>query len=205
MPIPAFVPNAPWKRNLTATNGSAPSAAMIIPPMRKASRIDSSGTRHAPNAFFSFSILRLLSLAGHGKADFFHRRVLAGEFAHNPTFKADDNAVGHFENFVKVRADEQNANASFARTDHLLMHKARRADIQASRRVRHHKQRRIVLQLPRENDLLLVAAGKRAHALVDRRTAHVVFFGHPPGIVADGALFEKQTVPLTKPRVVRVL
>ena len=56
VPMPALEPNAPWNRNFTARNGFAPRAAMMIPPIRNASRTDSSGTRNAPNAFFTFPI-----------------------------------------------------------------------------------------------------------------------------------------------------
>ena len=62
------------------------------PPMTNASRIESSGTRKAPSDFFKFHT-RAPSLSGHGKADLFDRRVLAGIFAHDLTFKDDKDPV----------------------------------------------------------------------------------------------------------------
>ena len=68
----------------------------------------------------NFPISQPPSLAGHRKADLVDRRLAAGEFSHDASFETDDDPVGHFQDLVKVCADEQDADAAGTGGDQYL-------------------------------------------------------------------------------------
>ena len=71
--------------------------------------------------------------------------------------------------------------------------------------MRHDQQGRLGLQLARQNDLLLVAAGQTADSLLRGRAAHIVLFHHLLRVLVDSGLVQQQAVPLAELRLIRCL
>ena len=74
------------------------------------------------------------------------------------TLKKNQDAVGHLQDFVKIRADEEDSHSPVPGCDHLVTDKARGSDIEPTGRMRHDEEIRTGVHFPGENDLLLVAS-----------------------------------------------
>src|SRR5699024_1623657 len=169
--VPTFrrLPKDPIHRDWSAVRVLAPRAAMITQPMRKASSTDSTGTarfmslapltpppaaRAGRSCVFFISLPSLL--AGHGQTDLLNWRVLAGVLAHDLSLEHDQDAVGHLQDLVEVRADEQHGAAGVPGLDHGVVDVPGGADVQPPGGVDGDEQVRPGLQLPGQDDLLLV-------------------------------------------------
>src|SRR5690606_5885055 len=67
------------------------------------------------------------------------------------------------------------------------------ADVEALRRLGNHEHVRLVFDLARQNDLLLVAAGKVARVLVDTAHAHVIALRKGLRMPVDGGEIDPAT------------
>ena len=106
----------------------------MIPPIRQREQ-NGTAARHK-NARTLFSLFPYLSphLPGHGQADLVDRRLAAGEFAHDAFWKQTIDPVGHLGGSSSKSALMSRMPTPRARGDHLVVDKAGRADVGATRR-----------------------------------------------------------------------
>ena len=84
-----------------------------------------------------------------------------------------EDAVGQPEDLVELERDQQHRASGVALLDQLAVHELDRADVEAARRLRGQQQLRLQIDLAREHELLLVAAGEGARRRRGRAAAHV--------------------------------
>src|SRR5207237_9337316 len=108
----------------------------------------------ADGAAWSGDILR--SPTGHG-----HAELLLGrgrrELAHDLAFDHDEDPVGQRDNLLELERDEQDSSTLVSLLDQAAVDELDRPDVESPRRLGRHQGARIPVDLPGEDDLLLVA------------------------------------------------
>ena len=126
------------------------------------------------------------------QAELFHGHILGVKLADDFALVHDENAVGDVHDLVELQRHEQNALASVALGDELLVDVFDRAHVEASRRLHGHKKFRVLIDFARDDCLLLVAAGHAAHHRTGTLArAHVVLLDEAVGIRPDGGEVDK--------------
>jgi len=100
-------------------------------------------------------------LAAHGEADSDLGHGVVGELVDDVAAMDDEQPVGQAHDLVEVGGDEQYGRATITRADQGAVDELHGADVDAARRLRDDQQRRVGLELARDDDLLHVAAGQR--------------------------------------------
>src|SRR5919201_2911775 len=164
-----------WNGNSTA---EMPSIVRPTGNSRRAARASMTGRIPQPSS--------LISLIERGEV---HHALGAGflprQLAHRAPLAHDDNAIRHAEDFGQLGRDHHDPHALVGEAIHHVVDLALRADVDAARRLVEDEELRRRNQMARDEQLLLVAAGKRpranaetAPAEADRRrrsTRSVVF------------------------------
>ena len=123
---------------------------------------------------------------GHQQAEFLHRHRGRPE-AGDPALVHDRDPVRERVDLVQFGRDDEHGHAVVALLHDAAVHELDRAHVQAPGRLAGHQHLVLPAEFPGQDDLLLVAAGQRAHRRVRRLGADVELL-HPFGRVAgDGA------------------
>src|SRR4051812_7890472 len=85
----------------------------------------------------------------------------------------DDDAIGEIHYLVEVRRIENDANSIVASSAKLVANESGRPDIQSPRWILGDDESGILVELSRQNELLLIAAGKRSHGRRRARCPYV--------------------------------
>src|SRR5688500_7922407 len=80
--------------------------------------------------------------------------------------------VAQAEQLGEIRADDENGAASGGLARNGVVHVGLAADVDAARRLVEQQDVRLLVEEPADRDLLLIAAGERAHGLGLRAGAH---------------------------------
>src|SRR5260370_15389598 len=100
-----------------------------------------------------------------------HNPLLVGlfpiAFTRDAPFVHHQNAIGHREHLVQFARNHDDGHSFAVQLRDHAMHLARRSDIDAASRLIEDQHPRFGCQPFGDNDLLLVAAGKRLHQLLD--------------------------------------
>src|SRR5262249_12075363 len=129
------------------------------------------------------------SRARHGDAELLFADVRR-ELAHELTLVNDEDAVREREDLVELERDEQNRSSGVALRDEAAVDELDRADVETARRLRRDEDARIAGDLPRENDLLLVASRERSVDGLRPAAAHVVLGQQPSRALEDAPRIE---------------
>ena len=84
------------------------------------------------------------------------------QLGHDPALVDDQHAVAERADLLELQRHEQHAAARVALLEQLPVDELDRADVEAARRLRGDRDLRLLGELARDHDLLLVAAGERA-------------------------------------------
>ena len=125
----------------------------------------------------------------HQQAEFLHRHRGRPE-AGDPALVHDRDPVRERVDLVQLGRDDEHGHAVVALLHDAAVHELDRADVEATGRLAGHQHLVLPPEFPGQDDLLLVAAGQRAHRRVRGLGADVELL-HPLGRVAgDGAQVE---------------
>src|SRR4029450_7889518 len=91
-----------------------------------------------------------------------------------PARANDADAVGDFKQMLEFRRDVENRHATGALLENLVLHELDGTDIETLGGLHHDQDARPYLDLPRQNDFLLVAPGKETRLLFGRTQANIV-------------------------------
>src|SRR5437588_2080204 len=111
--------------------------------------------------------------SGHHQPDLLLARPLRINLADDAPVVDDEQAVGERRDLFEFGGDEQDGAALVAQTDELAVYELDGPDVNAARRLRDQKEFGAQLELATDDELLLVAARKRAGGKVRVRGAHV--------------------------------
>src|SRR5439155_11049235 len=89
--------------------------------------------------------------------------------------------VGQCQNFVELKGNEQHARALVAGANNSPMNELDRADIDAACRLGGDQQVRLAVKLARDDELLLVAAGKFSRRYRQVARAHIILLKRRQG------------------------
>src|SRR5579872_1291631 len=150
---PCFEPNAPRARAPNASIGLAWKASMTNDDTRSASASAPIGPAACRSASRNGTDSR------HAGAELGVGRGLRCEFARDPAFAEDDDAVGERADLVKIERDQHDARSAVADVAQPSMDDRRGADIDAAGRGHADQQPRVVGHLAADDQFLLRAAG----------------------------------------------
>ena len=114
------------------------------------------------------------SIAGHQQAELALVRRVGPALAGDAAAAHHQDAVGQREDLVELDRDQQDRLAGVAQRDEAAVDELDRADVDAARRLADEQHLRVALDLARQHDLLLVAAGEFGGLQPRRRRADVV-------------------------------
>ena len=118
------------------------------------------------------------------------RPALAGD----PAAAHDEDAVREGEDLLELDRDDQDRDAGVAQRDEPAVDELDRADVDAARRLADDQHLRAALDLARQHDLLLVAAGEFAGLEPRRRRADVVARHLAREVRDHPAVIEERTI-----------
>src|SRR5438552_16814084 len=163
-PIAPLLTNAASKICRYAGSGSCPVASSTSPDAKNANTSDPAGTaKSSQRGCRSLrSILTGVVPSCHLEADLLDARISTGRDADDRSFVHDRDPVGQPEDLVQVLADQENRGALGRSGAQIGVHGLDRADVEATGRRRGDDEPWLAGELPREHDLLEVAAGEQA-------------------------------------------
>src|SRR5579871_1878320 len=134
---------------------------------------------------------RLLApAAGHGEPELFLGRGRR-ELADDPALVDHEDAIREREDLLELERDEEHRSAGVALLDETAVHELDRADVESARRLRGDEHLRVGVDLAREHDLLLIAAGQRARRRGRRAAAYVELTQQPARALGHRAEVEQ--------------
>src|SRR5262249_21221974 len=104
----------------------------------------------------------------------------------------DNDAVSKAKHFVQFRRHKQDSGATIAESDQLFMDEFRCANIYAASRLCNKQQFGVNVELPGDDQLLLVTTGQGAGRKPEIGRPDVILPSHPAGSVVDHAPVEQQ-------------
>ena len=113
--------------------------------------------RWAPARRSTSAGLRFRLASGHPDAEFLGRCV-GGVFAGDLALVQRDDPVGQFVDLFELGGDQQHRSPVTFLFEDLLPYEFDRADVEAPRRLRGDEELRVVLELARKDEFLLVPA-----------------------------------------------
>mmetsp|Transcript_24331 Transcript_24331/g.45300 ORF Transcript_24331/g.45300 Transcript_24331/m.45300 type:complete len:203 (+) Transcript_24331:1995-2603(+) len=131
---------------------------------------------------------------GHQQAQLFFVGVCGVAFAGDMAVKHHNHPVSQRQNFFQFHRHQQDRFALIAQVHNLLVDEFNRANVHATGRLPDQQKVRVALDLTRQNDLLLVAAGEIFGGQFRIRRAHVKALHLGFGFGVDGFVVHQQAV-----------
>ena len=111
---------------------------------------------------------------------------LAAELANDAPIVEPDDPIGERENFVELLGDQQHGASAIAKRRDQRMNESDAGNVDPSRRLSGDEQLRLAIEFARDDDALLIAAGKAARRVAQAAVADGEFRQRALRLAGDG-------------------